>query len=37
MRRLIKRQLRASEYSDDQIDPLAEEIVDLLKRRQGKG
>ncbi len=37
MRRLIKRQLRASQYSEDQIDPLAEEIVDLLKRRQGKG
>ena len=36
MRRLIKRQLRASQYSDEQIDPLAEEIVDLLKRRQGK-
>ena len=35
MRRLIKRQLRASKYSDEQIEPLAEEIVNLLKSRQG--
>lgn len=35
MRRLIKRQLRASKYSDAQIEPLAEEIVNLLKSRQG--
>ena len=35
MRRLIKRQLRASKYSDAQIEPLAEEIVNLLKSRHG--
>lgn len=33
MRRLIKRQLRAAGYPADKIDPTAESIVDLLKRR----
>jgi type I restriction enzyme R subunit len=33
MRRLIKRQLRASGYPTAKIDSVAESIVDLLKRR----
>ena len=33
MRRLVKRQLRASQVSDDKLDPMAEQLVDLLKRR----
>lgn len=36
MRRLIKRQLRAAEYPTDKVDGLAEDIVDLLKRRHGR-
>ncbi len=35
MRRLIKRQLRAAGYGADKIDPLAESVVGLLKRRRG--
>jgi type I restriction enzyme, R subunit len=34
MRRLIKRQLRAARYPSDNVDPIAESIVDLLKRRR---
>lgn len=34
MRRLIKRQLRAASYSGDEIEILAEGVVDLLKRRR---
>ena len=33
MRRLTKRQLRAARYGDDEVDSLAERVVDLLKRR----
>lgn len=33
MRRLIKRQLRAGGYAADKIEPLAESVVALLKRR----
>jgi type I restriction enzyme R subunit len=36
MRRLIKRQLRAADYPTDKVDALAEDIVDLLKRRHGR-
>ena len=36
MRRLIKRQLRAADYPTTKIDPLAESVVDLLKRRSGQ-
>jgi len=36
IRRLVKRQLRASNVADDQLDALAEQIVDLMKRRHGK-
>jgi len=36
MRRLIKRQLRAADYPTDKVDGLAEDIVDLLKRRHGR-
>lgn len=36
MRRRIKRQLRAAGYNEDRIDPLAEGIVDLLKRRRSR-
>jgi len=36
MRRLIKRQLRAADYRTDKVDGLAEDIVDLLKRRHGR-
>jgi len=34
MRRLIKRQLRASGYALEKVDAVAESIVDLLKRRR---
>jgi type I restriction enzyme R subunit len=34
MRRLIKRQLRAASFPTDKIDPTAESIVDLMKRRR---
>jgi len=34
MRRLIKRQLRAAGFTADKIDPTAENIVDLMKRRR---
>lgn len=34
MRRKIKRQLRAAHYTDDRLDPLANQIVDLLKARR---
>ena len=34
MRRLIKRQLRAAGFATDKIDPTAESIVDLMKRRR---
>jgi type I restriction enzyme, R subunit len=37
IRRLVKRQLRAANTPDDKLDPLAEQVVDLLKRRQGRG
>jgi type I restriction enzyme R subunit len=36
MRRLVKRQLRAAQVPEDKLDPLAEQVVDLLKRRQGR-
>jgi type I restriction enzyme R subunit len=36
MRRRIKRQLRAAGFRDDTLDPVAESIVDLLKRRRGR-
>jgi type I restriction enzyme R subunit len=36
MRRVIKRQLRAAQYAVEKIDPIAESIVDLLKRRRGR-
>ena len=36
MRRLIKRQLRASQVAEDRLDAVAEEVVDLLRRRQGR-
>lgn len=36
MRKRIKRQLRAAGFKDDKIDPIAETIVDLLKRRRGR-
>jgi type I restriction enzyme R subunit len=36
MRRLVKRQLRASRIPEDQLDPVAEQVVDLLKRRHGR-
>ena len=36
MRRLVKRQLRAAQVPEDNLDPLAEQVVDLLKRRQGR-
>lgn len=34
MRRRIKRQLRAAHYPEDRLDPLANQIVDLLKARR---
>jgi type I restriction enzyme R subunit len=34
MRRLIKRQLRAAGYETQQLDSLAENVVDLMKRRR---
>jgi len=34
MRRRIKRQLRAAHYAEDRLDPLASQIVDLLKARR---
>jgi type I restriction enzyme, R subunit len=34
MRRLIKRQLKAASYPADQMEVLAESVVDLLKRRR---
>ena len=37
MRKRIKRQLRAASYKDDQIEALAESIVDLFKRRRARG
>jgi type I restriction enzyme R subunit len=36
MRRLVKRQLRAAQVPEDKLDVLAEQVVDLLKRRQGR-
>jgi type I restriction enzyme R subunit len=36
MRRLLKRQLRASQVEEDQPNPVAEQLVDLLKRRHGR-
>jgi type I restriction enzyme R subunit len=36
MRRLIKRQLRAAGFAADKIDPMAESVVDLMKRRRGR-
>jgi len=36
MRRLVKRQLRATHTPEDKLDALAEQVVDLLKRRQGR-
>jgi type I restriction enzyme R subunit len=36
MRRLVKRQLRAAYVPEDKLDVLAEQVVDLLKRRQGR-
>jgi type I restriction enzyme, R subunit len=36
IRRLVKRQLRAAQTAEDKLDPLAEQVVDLLKRRQGR-
>lgn len=36
MRKRIKRQLRAAGFKDDRIEPIAETIVDLLKRRRGR-
>jgi type I restriction enzyme R subunit len=36
MRRLLKRQLRAAKAPEDQLDGVAEQIVDLMKRRQGR-
>jgi type I restriction enzyme R subunit len=35
MRRLIKRQLRAARYPEERIEGLAENVVDLMKRRRG--
>jgi hypothetical protein len=32
-KKLTKRQLRAARYGDDEVDSLAERVVDLLKRR----
>jgi type I restriction enzyme, R subunit len=34
MRKRIKRQLRAAGYPDGKLDPMAESLVDLLKRRR---
>jgi len=36
MRRLIKRQLRAAKYPEERIEALAENVVDLMKRRRGR-
>jgi type I restriction enzyme R subunit len=36
MRRLIKRQLRAAGLAPEKIDPMAESVVDLMKRRRGR-
>jgi type I restriction enzyme R subunit len=36
MRRLIKRQLRASQVPEDKLEGVAEQVVDLLKRRHGR-
>ena len=36
MRRVIKRQLRAAGFAADKIDPMAESVVDLMKRRRGR-
>jgi type I restriction enzyme R subunit len=36
MRKRIKRQLRAAGYKDEKIEPMAESIVDLLKRRRAR-
>jgi type I restriction enzyme R subunit len=36
MRRVIKRQLRAAGFAPDRIDPTAESVVDLMKRRRGR-
>jgi type I restriction enzyme, R subunit len=36
MRRVIKRQLRAAGFAPDKIDPTAESVVDLMKRRRGR-
>ena len=36
MRRVVKRQLRAAGFAADRIDPMAESVVDLMKRRRGR-
>ena len=36
MRRLLKRQLRASQVPEERLETLAEQVVDLLKRRHGR-
>jgi type I restriction enzyme, R subunit len=36
MRRVIKRQLRAAGFAADKIDPTAESVVDLMRRRRGR-
>ena len=36
MRRVIKRQLRAAGFAPEKIDPTAESVVDLMKRRRGR-
>ena len=36
MRRVIKRQLRAAGFAPESVDPTAESVVDLMKRRRGR-
>jgi hypothetical protein len=36
MRRVIKRQLRAAGFAAERVDPMAESVVDLMKRRRGR-
>ena len=36
MRRLIKRQLRAASFPEDQRETMAESIANLMKRRRGQ-
>ena len=36
MRRVVKRQLRAAGVAADKVDPMAESVVDLMKRRRGR-